>query len=75
MRKNLVLGIAAGAAAVVVLTILSKRTDTLDSLMEKIKGLGDAIESKFAVFQEEGMDAIIPKGEDTNVTKQLPHHN
>ncbi|MBA3971831.1 MAG: hypothetical protein H0X46_06735 [Bacteroidetes bacterium] len=74
MKKNLILGIAAGAAAVVVLTILQKRTGMFDNLMDKIRDLADTVEDKFSEM-ERGQETIIPKGEDRNVTSQMPHHN
>lgn len=72
MNRNLILGIAAGVAAVAVVSVITKRTGMLDSLMRKIKDLANTVEDKFA-----GMDpdvhGIIPQGEDHNVT--MPHHN
>jgi hypothetical protein len=75
MNRNLVLGIAAGAAAIVIISVISKRTGLLDSLMGKIRDLADAVEDKFDEIERKGMNDILPKGEDKNITSQMPHHN
>jgi hypothetical protein len=75
MNRNVAIGIAAGVAAVVVIGIIAKKSGVLDSLMNKIRGIADEIEDKFADMNLEkfGMDDTIPKGEDTNVTKIAGH--
>jgi hypothetical protein len=75
MNRNVVLGIAAGIAAVVVIGVIAKKTGVLDSLMGKIKDLADDVEDKFSDLNLEkfGMHDVIPKGEDKNVTKVAGH--
>jgi hypothetical protein len=75
MNRNVVLGIAAGVAAVVVIGVIAKKTGVLDSLMSKIKDLANDVEDKFADLNLEkfGMQDVIPKGEDKNVTKIAGH--
>lgn len=78
MTKNLIVGIATGVAAVVVLGIIAKRTGILDSLIEKINELAGTVEDKFADLDLEkfGMQDMIPKGEDKNVSANaLANHN
>ncbi len=69
MSKNLIIGIAAGVAAVVVIAAIVKKTSLLDALMEKIFDLGDAVEDRLSDYGE-----LIPKGEDKNISTNL-HNN
>lgn len=71
MSKNLILGIATGVAAVVVIGIIVKKTGILDSLVAKIGDLADEVEDRFADLDKFGMHDVIPKGEDSNVSKKL----
>jgi len=64
MSKNLIIGIATGVAAVVVIGIIVKKTGILDSLLEKISDLTDTVEEKFSDFED-----LIPKGERSNISK------
>ncbi len=64
MSKNLIIGIATGVAAVVVIGIIVKKTGILDSLLDKISDLSDTVEEKFSDFED-----LIPKGERTNISK------
>lgn len=75
MRKNVAIGIAAGVAAVVVIGIIAKKTGVLDSLWDKIRGFADEVEDRFADLNLEkfGMDDVIPKGEDKNVSRVAGH--
>ena len=66
MSKNLIIGIAAGVAAVVVIGIIVKKTDILDTLLGKISDLSDTVEEKFGDFGD-----LIPKGEERNVSENL----
>ena len=70
MSKKVILGIAAGVAACVVVGLLSKKTGALDSLMGKIRRLKDTVDRKFPDFEEVGMQDLIPRGEDKNVSAQ-----
>jgi hypothetical protein len=76
MNKNVVLGIVAGVAAVAVAGFIAKRTGILDSLLNKLGCLADEVEDKITNFEKVGMQDLIPKGEDKNVTKSaLSSHN
>jgi hypothetical protein len=75
MSKNLILGIAAGAAAVAVVGLILKRTGVLDNLISRIGHLADEIEDRFADLESFGMHDVIPKGEDKNVSKTLTANN
>ena len=66
MSKNLIIGIATGVAAVVVIGIIVKKTGILDSLLDKISDLSDSVEDRFSDFED-----LIPKGEGKNVSKTL----
>jgi len=69
MSKNLIIGIAAGVAAVVVIGVIIKKTSLLDSLMDKICDLSDTVEEKLGDYDE-----LIPKGEGKNVSKNLQNN-
>ncbi|CAM3432526.1 YtxH domain-containing protein [Flavobacterium longum] len=73
MRKNVAIGIAAGVAAVVVIGIIAKKTGVLDSLLNKIRDFADDVEDRFADLEKFGMEDVIPKGEDKNVTRVAGH--
>jgi hypothetical protein len=77
MTRNAIVGIATGVAAVVVLGIIAKRTGVLDSLMQRISDLAGSVEDKFADLNLEkfGMEDMIPKGEDKNVSTSMANHN
>ncbi len=67
MKKNMILGIAAGVAAVAVATMIAKRNGTLETLLDKIRDLADKMD-RFD-FEKYGMNDVIPKGEDSNVSR------
>ena len=69
MNKNLIVGIAAGAAALAVASLIARRTGTLDAILDKIHDLADSMQ-RFD-FDKYGMGDVIPKGEDKNVSKSL----
>ena len=69
----MMIGIAAGVAACVVIGLISKRTGILDSLIDKIKDLRNTVEDKLA--ENAGMQDIIPKGEEKNVASNLASKN
>ncbi len=74
-NKNVAMAVAAGVAAAVVVGIVMKRTGALNALMDKLRDLADSVEKKFTGEDMMGMQDIIPKGEDRNVSKQVHHHN
>lgn len=71
MSKNLIIGLATGVAAVVVIGFIAKRTGILDSLLNKLGDLAEDVEDRFseANLEKFGMHDVIPKGEDRNVSK------
>ena len=71
MNKNVVLGVATGVAALVVIGIIAKKTGALDTLMQKLTDLASTVEDKFADIEKFGMHDVIPKGEDKNVSSTL----
>lgn len=71
MKKNVMLGIAAGVAAVVVVGIIAKRKGLLDSLLNKFSDFAEEVEDKFNSMDKFGIDDVIPKGEDKNVSQPL----
>ncbi|HEX9978989.1 MAG TPA: hypothetical protein VGB50_00320 [Flavobacterium sp.] len=71
MSKKLIIGVAAGVAACVVVGLLSKRTGLLDSLMGKLRKLNDTVDNQFPDFDEIGMNDTIPRGEDKNITRPM----
>ena len=73
MNRNLIVGIAAGAAALAVAALIARRNGSLEKLLVKIRELADTMD-RFD-FEKYGMKDQIPKGEDTNVSKKLsqPH--
>lgn len=62
MKKNVVIGIAAGAAALVATAIIVKKLNLLDKLLCKADGLT----GKLSDFCD-----VIPKGEEKNVSKKF----
>ncbi len=72
--KNVAMAVAAGVAAAVVVGIVMKRTGALNALMDKLRDLADSVERKFASQDTMGMQDIIPKGEDKNISRKVQHH-
>lgn len=62
MKKNVIIGIAAGAAALAATTIILKKLNLLDKLLHKADGLT----GKLSDFCD-----TIPKGEEKNVSKKF----
>ena len=75
MSKKLIVGIATGVAAVVIIGVIAKRTGLLNTILDKISGLADTVEDKFNDFEKIGMHDLIPKGEDKNVSKSVANNN
>ena len=73
MKRNSIIGIVSGVAAVVVVGIIAKKSGVLDSIMEKIKCLIDGDQD--CEFDKKNTGDIIPKGEDTNISKHLQRDN
>ncbi len=73
MNKNLIVGIAAGVAALAVAGIIARRNGALETLLGKIRELADSMEH--FDFDRFGMEDVIPKGEDRNVSKKLTQAN
>ncbi len=66
MKKQSIVGIVSGVAAVVVIGIIAKKSGILDSIMEKIRCLIDGDED--CGFDKKNTGDILPKGEDTNIS-------
>ena len=73
MNRNLIVGIAAGAAAFAVAGIIARRNGSLETLVAKIRELADRME-RFD-FEKFGIEDVIPKGEDKNVSRKLTATN
>lgn len=69
-NKNLITALAAGVAAAVVAGIVLRRTGALQGIMDKLRHLADSVDEHFA-DQTMGMQDIIPKGEDRNVSASM----
>jgi len=62
MKKTVVLGVAAGAVAVVAAALIVKKLNLLDKVLRKADGLT----GKLSDFCD-----VIPKGEERNVSKNF----
>ena len=64
-NKKLILGIAAGAAALAVVAVVLKRKGYLDGVIEKAEGFGEEIADKYQSVKETARkkyDEVIQKG-------------
>ncbi len=71
MSKNLIIGIATGVAAAVVIGVIAKRSGSLDRVLRKFNRLADNLEDRLAYLDSLQLDDVIPKGEGKNIRK--PH--
>ena len=71
--KNLWIALAAGVAGAVVAGIVLKRSGVLHGIMGKIRDLADTVDDHFG-SETMGMQDIIPRGEDRNVSKSMQQH-
>jgi hypothetical protein len=64
-NKKLILGIAAGAAALAVVAVVLKRKGYLDGVIEKAEGFGEEIADKYQSVKETARkkyDEVLQKG-------------
>jgi hypothetical protein len=71
MTKNVLLGIAAGVAAVSIAVLINRRPDAFEYLLESIEDLSRKLEDKFSDFEKYDLNDVIPRGEDKNVSETL----
>lgn len=74
-NKKLILGIAAGAAALAVVGIILKRKGYLDNLSERADEIGSSLKDKFGTIKESArkkFDDAVHKGEE--IADKLSHH-
>lgn len=66
-NKNLILGIAAGVAALAVVGVICKRKGYLDQWMDKAEDMGNDLKDKFNNVKDSAkkeFDSMVKKGED-----------
>lgn len=68
--KNLILGIAAGVAAVAVVTIIMRKTGKWDSMCDGISDMEDKLLHKGSRKKEKESLSTMPKGEEKTVQKK-----
>ena len=64
-NKKLILGIAAGAAALAVVAVVLKRNGYLDGVIEKAEGYGEELADKYQSVKETArkkFDEVVQKG-------------
>lgn len=74
-NKKLILGIAAGVAALAVVGVICKRKGYFDGFSEKADEFGSSLKDKFAGIKESAkgrFDEVLQKG--TELADKITHH-
>ncbi|HRN99503.1 MAG TPA: hypothetical protein PLA69_09380 [Flavobacterium sp.] len=69
MSKNLIIGIATGVAAALVIGVIAKKNGSLDKILKRVNKLADNLEDRLAYLDSLELDDVIPKGEAKNIRK------
>lgn len=69
MSKNLIIGLATGVAAALVIGVIAKKNGSLDRILKRVNKLADNLEDRLAYLDSLELDDVIPKGEAKNIRK------
>ncbi len=69
MSKNLIIGLATGVAAALVIGVIAKKNGSLDRILKRVNKLADSLEDRLAYLDSLELDDVIPKGEAKNIRK------